>query len=68
MIQFNFNGQNIQMEKDPNTMLLEEIYNLCSKRKCENCEAKSNGIVKDYGVIVCENSDICKRNENGTEV
>ena len=33
MIQMNINGQNIQFEKDPNTMLLEEIYELCKRRK-----------------------------------
>lgn len=64
MIQFNINGQNIQFEKDPRIMLLEEIYNLCSKRKCDNCEAKPNGITHDYGTIVCENSDIWKKGNN----
>ena len=64
MIQFNFNGQNIQFEKDPNTMLLEEIYELCKRRKCDNCEARPNGIMRDYGIIVCENSDVWKGNNS----
>ena len=32
--------------------------------KCDNCEARPNGIIRDYGVIVCENSDVWKGNNN----